>query len=56
MPLASPLRLAVAVLTTPVFANAGVKQDAIIDPGGASRDFLRPYVQEEKKCDNLMQW
>jgi hypothetical protein len=32
------------------------KKDAIIDPSGASRDFLRPYVQEEKKCDNLMQW
>src|SRR5882724_5403218 len=49
MPLASPLRLAIAVLTTPVFANAGVKQDAIIDPSGASRDFLRTYVQEEEK-------
>jgi hypothetical protein len=57
MPLASPLRLAIAVLTTLVFANAGVEEDAIIDPSGASRDFLRTYDRRrKKKCDNLMQW
>ena len=50
MPLASPLRLADAVPTLPrVRLLAGVKKNAIIDPGGASRDFLRTYVQEEKE-------